>query len=312
MTDLEYLAPEDGFLGLEAGQGPAADDSRAVIVPFGLEATVSYGGGTKDGPRAILEASQQVELFDDEYWREPALEYGVATLAPPEIDKDVPRALDSLAQITEAIMRNGRFPLVLGGEHSITPGAIRPFLERVPDLAVLHFDAHADLRDGYQGEAFSHASAIRRVLDDPSVEVVSVGIRNISAEEAEFFEANRDRVHIHWAREKAFWRLERMLAPLKDRPIYLTFDLDAFDASVMPATGTPEPGGLFWDEALAIIRKAAQLGSLVGADINELAPRPGLHGCDFLAAKLGYKILSYAILGVHETSPVHAAGRALH
>jgi len=312
MTDLEYLAPEDGFLGLEAGQGPAPDDARAVIVPFGLEATVTYGRGTAKGPEAILAASQEVELFDDEYWREPALKYGVATLAPPEIDKDVPRALDTLAALTEAIMQESRFPLVLGGEHSLTPGAIRPFLERVPDLVVLHFDAHADLRDGYRGEAYSHASAIRRVLDDASAEVVSIGIRNISAEEAQFYEANRDRIAIHWAREKAFWRLEKILAPLKDRPIYLTFDLDAFDASVMPATGTPEPGGLFWDEVLAIIRKATQLGSLVGADITELAPKPGLHGCDFLAAKLAYKILTYAILGARETSPVHAAGRALH
>ena len=312
MTDLKYLPPEEGFLGLDAGEFRPPEEARGVIIPFGLEATVSYGGGTKDGPRAILEASQQVELFDDEYWLEPVRDYGIATLAAPDIARSVPDALDQLAGLTEAVMKTGRFPLVLGGEHSLTPGAIRPFLERVPDLAVLHFDAHADLRDGYRGEAYSHASAIRRVLDDPSVEVVSIGIRNIAAEEAEFYEANRDRVHIHWAREKAFWRLERMLAPLKDRPIYLSFDLDAFDASVMPATGTPEPGGLFWDEALAIIRKAAGLGSLVGADINELAPRPGLHGCDFLAAKLAYKILTYAIAGVHETSPVHAAGRALH
>jgi len=312
MAKLHYLPHAEGFLGLEAGEGIAPEQARAVVIPFGLEATVTYGGGTSRGPAAILAASHEVELFDEEYWAEPVAEYGIATLRPPRIAKSVPRALDRLAGIIEEVMAAGRFPLVLGGEHSVTPGAIRPFLERVPDLAVLHFDAHADLRDGYRGEAYSHASAIRRVLDDASAEVISVGIRNISGEEAAFLEANRDRLAVHWAKDKSFWRLDRMLAPLRGRPIYLTFDLDVFDSSVMPATGTPEPGGLFWDEALAVIRKAVQLGSVVGADITELAPQPGLHGCDFLAAKLAYKILSYAILGAKDPVRSRPAGEALH
>jgi len=298
MAELRYLSRDKGFLGLEAAEDVALEDARAVVVPYGLEASVTFTGGTAKGPQAIIEASQEVELFDEEYWGEPVREYGVATLEQPTIASDVPQALDALARTVETVMAARRFPLILGGEHSITPGAIRPFLERVPDLAVLHFDAHADLRDGYRGEAYSHASAIRRVMDDPSVEVVSVGLRNIAGEEAAFLEANRERLHTHWAKDKPFWRLDRIVEPLKDRPIYLTFDLDAFDSSVMPATGTPEPGGLYWEEALAIIRRAAEVGALVGADIAELAPQPGLHACDFLAAKLGYKILSYALAGV--------------
>ncbi|GAK33030.1 MULTISPECIES: agmatinase [Iodidimonas] len=312
MTDLRYLSSEDGFLGLDSENSPPPEEARAVIVPFGLEATVSYEGGTAKGPQAMLDASHEVELFDEEFWFEPVHHYGVATLEPPKIEKPVEKALDQLAAITGEILSQDRFPMVFGGEHSITPGAIRPFLEQVPDLVVLHFDAHADLRDGYNGEKFSHASAIRRILDDPSAEVVSVGIRNISQSEIGFYEDNRDRIHIHWAKDKALWTLDKIIEPLRDRPIYLTFDLDGFDGSVMPATGTPEPGGLFWDDVMAIIRKAADVGDIIGADINELAPRPNLHGCDFLAAKLAYKILSFAHLGMPEKRGARPSNQSLH
>ncbi len=312
MSLLRYLSPEDGFLGLDEEDSAAPDKARAVIIPFGLEATVSYEGGTAKGPQAMLDASHEVELFDEEYWLEPVHQYGVATLVPPVIEKPVERALDQLSALTGEILSQDRFPMVFGGEHSITPGAIRPFLDAIPDLVILHFDAHADLRDGYEGEKFSHASAIRRVLDDPNAEVVSVGIRNISASEIPFYEDNRDRIHMHWAKDKALWTLNNIVEPLRDRPIYLTFDLDGFDGSVMPATGTPEPGGLFWDDALAIIRKAAEVGEIIGADINELSPRPGLHGCDFLAAKLAYKILSYAHLGVPDQKGSRPSNQSLH
>ena len=206
------------------------------------------------------------------------------------------RALDQLEDLVEDTLESGRFPLVLGGEHSITAGAIRPFARRFDDLAILHFDAHADLRDGYAGEHYSHAAALRRCLDFPHVSLVSIGIRNISAEEVPFLEANRHRVRIHWARNKADWRLDDILQPLRNKPVYVTFDLDGFDSSVMPATGTPEPGGLHWDDVLPVIRAVAECAAIVGADVNELAPRPELHACDFLAAKLVYKILSYALL----------------
>jgi agmatinase len=293
--NLDYLPSLEGFLGLEPEQAGSPQNARAVIIPFGLEASVSYGGGTGEGPAAMLKASHQVELFDDELWREAFADYGVATLREPAIASAIPQALQQLEALVTEVLDQDRFPLVFGGEHSITAGAIRPFARRYDDLVMLHFDAHADLRDGYDGEHYSHAAAIRRCLDFEHIELVSLGIRNISAEEIPFLEANQERIHIHWARDKARWNLEEILAPLKDRPVYLTFDIDGFDGSVMPATGTPEPGGLFWDDVMPVIRAAAECATIVGADINELAPRPELHGCDFLAAKLAYKILNYAL-----------------
>ena len=294
---LSYLPQAEGFLGLDACGDYPTEAARIVVVPFELEATVTFESGTARGPAAMIAASHEVELFDEEYWLEPVAAFGVRTLRPPKIAWPVARALDQLAAITDAILEEGRFPFVFGGEHSVTAGAIRPFLRRFPDLVLLHFDAHADLRDGYDGEPYSHAAAIRRCLDDDRLAVVSVGIRNISAEEIPFLEANRHRIHIHWAVDRADWDLDAIVAPLAGRPVYVTFDLDAFDSSLMPATGTPEPGGLFWDDALAVLRKTAACARIVGADITELAPRPGLHAADFLAAKLAYKIMSYALLG---------------
>jgi len=291
----DYLPSLEGFLGLEPEQAGDPAKAGAVIIPFGLEASVSYVGGTGAGPAAMLQASQQVELFDDELWCEAFANYGVATLREPAIAAGLPQAVEQLETLVESVLESDRFPMTFGGEHSIIAGAIRPFARRYDDLVILHFDAHADLRDGYEGEHYSHAAALRRCLDFEHIELVSLGIRNISAEEIPFLQANEERIHIHWAREKAQWNLAKILAPLKGRPVYLTFDLDGFDASVMPATGTPEPGGLFWDDVMPIIRGAAQCSTIVGADINELAPRPELHACDFLAAKLAYKILNYVL-----------------
>lgn len=292
---MDYLPPPQGFLGLSADDASAGAGKPGVtVVPFGLEASVSYGGGTARGPAAILEASHQVELFDEELWREPVRDFDLATLAPVALASSIEAALAQLDSLVAEILDGGRFPLILGGEHSLTAGAIRPFLARYDDLVILQFDAHADLRDGYEGELYSHAAAMRRCLDAPGVSLVSVGVRNISAEEIPFLEANRDRIDIHWAKDRARWNVAEIVAPLAGRPVYLTFDLDGFDASLMPATGTPEPGGLFWDDAIAIIRAASEAaGQIVGADIVELAPAPGLHACDFLAAKLAYKILAY-------------------
>lgn len=293
---LKLMPSEQGFLGLDAGDAVSFEAAGAVIVPYGLEGSVSYGGGTAKGPAAMIHASHQVELFDEEFWCEPYQDYGVVTLENNPVDgTDIPAALDKLESLTGAILDAGKFPLVFGGEHSITPGAIRPFLKKYPDLIVLHFDAHADLRDGYEGEHFSHAAAIRRVLDHETLPIVSVGIRNISASEIPFLDANRHRITIHWGKDRQSWNAADIVAPLKGRPIYLTFDLDGFDSSLMPATGTPEPGGLFWEDAIGIIREAAKMGPIVGADVNELAPMDGFHAPDFLAAKLAYKILNFAL-----------------
>lgn len=294
MKNFEFLSPKDGFLGIDQEDAPAKpEDAEVVVVPFGLEASVSYEGGTSKGPQAIIEASKQVELFDEELWCESFRRMGIATIKEFPIEEKVKDAVEQLETITQTLLDEGKFPLIFGGEHSITAGSIRPFARKYKDLAILHFDAHADLRDGYDGEHYSHAAALRRCLDNPDLTLVSVGIRNISASEIPFLEANRHRIEIYWGKDRKKWDAQQIVSSLKGRPIYLTFDIDGFDASLMPATGTPEPGGVLWEDAVEIIRAASEVGTIVGADINELSPIEGLHYCDFLAAKLAYKILGY-------------------
>ena len=184
--------------------------------------------------------------------------------------------------------------MVLGGEHSLTPGAIRPFVKKFGKISLLHFDAHADLRNSYNGNKFSHASAIRRCLDNTNVNVVSFGIRNISLSEMPFLIKNKKRIKIFWAKDKLKWSLSQLKKIIRNKKVYLTFDVDGLDSSLMPATGTPEPGGLFWDETIKIIKIAAQSSDIVGADINELSPIKGFDCYNFLAAKLAYKIIAYS------------------
>jgi len=302
---VDYLPGEESFLDPLRADVDRPHSARAVVIPFGLEASVSYGSGTARGPAAILKASHQLELFDDELMREPYLDYGIATLREPAIARPIQAALSQVSDLVEWVVAAGRFPLVLGGEHALTAGAIGPFAARHRDLVVLQLDAHADLRDGYLGDRFSHAAAMRRVLDHPHVSLVSVGIRAISQAEVEFYQANRQRIHMHWARDQAHWDIEEIVAPLRGRPVYVTFDIDALDPGIMPATGTPVPGGLSYPQALAILRRAAQVATIVGADLVELAPLPGLHACDYTAATLAYKLMSYALSGtaVRDGSP---------
>jgi agmatinase len=291
---LAYRRAADGFLGLSAAEAGPPEQAGALIVPFGMEKSVSYGGGTARGPEAIIAASPELEFFDDELWCEPYRRFGIATLETPAVAETAADALDQLAGLTGAALDAGHFPLVLGGEHTLTGGAIRPFAARYPDLAVLHLDAHTDLRDSYEGNPLSHACAMRRVLEQ-GVYVSSVGIRAISAEEVPFLEANGERVQVFWARERAHWSLEEIVAPLRGRPIYVSLDIDVLDAGLMPATGTPEPGGLSFDEVCAVLRAAAEAGQIIGGDLVELAPIPGFHAYDFTAAKLAYKLLAYAL-----------------
>jgi agmatinase len=201
-----------------------------------------------------------------------------------------------MASINNEILNKKLFPMTFGGEHSITPGCLKPFVKKNKEICLLHFDAHADLRDSYDGEKFSHASAIRRCLDYPNVSVISFGIRNISQSEIPFLKKNSSRINIFWAKDKAKWNLNKFKKMIKNKTVYLTFDVDGLDSSIMPATGTPEPGGLLWDETLKIIRIASKNSNIIGADINELAPIKNFNSYNFLVAKLAYKILSYKFL----------------
>ena len=288
---MKYFSNKKGFLGID---NKFNFKEKVVVVPFGLEKTVSYGGGTRNGPKEIIKASHQVELYDEELNYEPYKEIGIKTLKPFKIDKNIKKALKKMSDINEEILNNKLFPITFGGEHSITPGCIVPFVKRYKNLCLLHFDAHADLRESYNGEKFSHASAIKRCLDYKNVSVISFGIRNISKAEIPYLKKNSKKINIFWAKDKAKWNLNKFKKLIKNKTVYLTFDVDGFDSSIMPATGTPEPGGLLWDETLNIIKIAAQSSNIVGADVNELSPIKGFNSYNFLVAKLAYKIISYS------------------
>ncbi len=290
---MKYLSDKNGFLGID---NDFSFKEKVVVVPFGLEKTVSYGDGTRNGPKEIIKASHQVELYDEELQCEPYKKIGIKTLKPFKIDKNIKKALKKMSDVNEEILNRKLFPITFGGEHSITPGCIAPFVKKHKKICLLHFDAHADLRESYNGENFSHASAIKRCLDHKNVSVISFGIRNISKCEIPFLKKNSSRINIFWAKDKNKWNLKKFKQMIKNKIVYLTFDVDGLDSSIMPATGTPEPGGLLWDETLDIIRIAAKNSNIVGADINELSPIKGFNSYNFLVAKLAYKILSYKFL----------------
>ena len=290
---MNYLSNKKGFLGID---NKFNFREKVVVVPFGLEKTVSYGGGTKNGPKEIIKASHQVELYDEELHCEPYKKIGIKTLKPFKINGDIKKALKQISDINEKILNKKLFPITFGGEHSITPGCINPFVKKYKKLCLLHFDAHADLRESYNGNKFSHASAIKRCLDYKNVSVISFGIRNISASEIPCLKKNYSRINIFWAKDKMKWNLNKFKKMIKGKTVYLTFDVDGLDSSIMPATGTPEPGGLLWDETLNIIKIAAKNSNIVGADINELDRIKGFNSYNFLVAKLAYKILSYKFL----------------
>lgn len=281
------------FLGLdEVASDPAR--SRAFILPVPYEATTSWGGGTRHGPRAILEASRYVELWDQEL-RKDSSRAGIHTLPALELTRE--GSGPAMAELEEAYGRlldrlEGRFPVMLGGEHSISAPAIRAVAARQSSrLSVLQMDAHADLRASYEGTPSSHASAMFRILD--VADVVGVGIRGISEEEVGVARG-RDGVTLIYADE--MWEgedwMDRALDALGD-PVYLTFDVDYFDPSLVPSTGTPEPGGGDWYRTLRFLRRVFQERSVVAMDVVELAPTPGLPAPDFLVAKLVYKLLGY-------------------
>ncbi len=290
---MNYLSNKKGFLGVD---NIFKINERAIVIPFGLEKTVSYGSGTKNGPKEIIKASHQVELYDEEFNCEPFQKIGIRTIKPFKISKNIKIALEQISKLNEKILNKNLFPLTLGGEHSITPGCIRPFIKKYKKICILHFDAHADLRNSYNNEKYSHASAIRRCLDNKNVSLISFGIRNISKDEIPYLKKNSKRIDIFWAKDKKKWDLKKFKKLISKKNVYLTFDVDGFDSSLMPATGTPEPGGLFWDETLEIIKIASKNSNILGADINELAPIKGFNSYNFLVAKLAYKILSYKFL----------------
>lgn len=280
------------FLGIPESDN-TLEKSRVVVLPVPYERTVSYGVGTRNGPSAILEASHYVELYDDELDQEVA-KVGIHTLPPWLPERMEPDAcVEGLEGLVSELLARPRFVLTLGGEHAIATGPIRAHHARYPNLSILHFDAHGDLRDEYEGDRHSHACAARRFLETgaPSVHV---GIRSISRDEV-LFAREKDLLIVSNRRLPNIdgWMPEA-LARLTDE-VYVTFDVDFFDGSLVPGTGTPEPGGGTWEQALDILRRVATARRIVGADVVEHAPLPGNRAPDFLVAKLCYKLLGYSL-----------------
>jgi len=289
----------DGFLGLPEPYG-GFERARAHILPIPFEATTSYGAGTARGPAAIIEASRQVELYDREHDREPALDYGVHTLAPVGLPPEPEAAVERIAEAVGRAAASGKLVVGLGGEHTISAGVSRGLLEATGGpLTVVQIDAHCDLRDEYEDNRFSHACVARRMLDDERVEqVLQLGVRSVDTEEVEFRRAHPERVRTWYVEEvhAGGWR-DELAERIGGRRVHLTIDVDGLDPGIVPATGTPEPDGLTWNEALEILRVSTGAGHAAGIDCVELAPSDGLHAADFAVAKLVYKAITYAMEG---------------
>jgi agmatinase len=276
------------FGGLEPPQSDY-ENARALIWPVPFEKTVSYGQGTREGPAAIINASRNMELYDEEIGGETSA-IGIHTLPQADADREPQEMMLALQLEAKRLLQTGKFLCMLGGEHSISAPVVRAFRERFPRLSVLQIDAHADLRDSYDGTPHSHASTMRRILE--VCPAVQVGIRSLSAEEARMIPRLPTRVFYAkdiWGRSD--W-IHTAIESLSE-DVYLTIDIDGLDPSLVPATGTPEPGGLTWSEVLALIRTLAASRNVVGMDLVELCGSPSGNASSFLAAKLIYKTLGY-------------------
>lgn len=288
---MPYLPTNFGLLESEHSR---YETSRVAVLPVPFERTTSYGKGTTAGPAAILRASQAMELYDEELADEPYLQ-GIATLPPFLPDAhDMEEALAELRQAAEVHMGRGKFLVTLGGEHSLTQApvqAARQVFGQGGEIGVVQFDAHSDLREEFEGTPYSHASVMKRIVD-AGAPVLAVGIRSLSGPEAEVIRERR--LPVLWGHQldRAEELFAPMLAALPER-IYLTFDVDYFDPSLVPATGTPEPGGGLWYPTLRLLRHLFRSKTVVAMDVVELAPIGGQPASDFLTAKLIYKCLGY-------------------
>lgn len=299
-TKIAALPTAKNFLALPA-ENSNYNDSEIVILSAPYEKTVSYGGGTAKAPQSIIKASQYVEFFDDEFFRELCFERGIATLPPLNFGAKSGKAM--LDQLKHSVSRHidaGKFVVSLGGEHSISTAPILSHYEHYPKMSVLHFDAHSDLRDSYSGTKYSHASFMARVAEDrfPMDRVVQLGIRAQCKEEYDFIRANK--VKTFYATEVRRgthgnpWQ-KSVVKALPTNEVYITFDVDYFDPSIMPTTGTPEPDGFLWNETMEVFREMNRHGKrIIGFDVVELSPDAKVSHSTYLVAKLVYRMLNFA------------------
>jgi len=287
---LLHSLPPFNFCGID---GVDFESAKAVVLPVPYDSTTSYNPGARNGPHAMIQASRNMELYDEELGYSPA-DIGIFTL--DELEPSMKSPEDEVARVEEAvgeILEAKKFPVVFGGEHSISLGAIRAMNETYENVSVLHIDAHADLRNEYEGTKYSHACVMRRACE--LCDVAQLGIRSISAEEAEFLKESEKpfTFFMHQIRERGLAAcIDDALGKL-GKDIYVSIDVDGFDPGVLPGTGTPEPGGFSWNEMCQIVKAACEKKHVVGFDIMELSPIPGNPVSEFTAAKLAYKFLGY-------------------
>lgn len=289
------------FLSPEKDLKKPIENCQFVVLPFPLEYSTSYIQGTRKGPQAILEASSQIEYFDPELQQSP-LDHGIYTdhslvqNALSETGATIKPLLRQASDLVQQYLDHDKFVLTLGGEHTITAGVAQPFLRKFQEnITIIHIDAHADLKNMYEGSSYSHACAIRRIVNKSPI--LSIGIRSLDQNEYDFAKQSPliTTFFDHELDHAEQW-IEKAIACISTPFIYLTLDVDGLDPSIMPATGTPQPGGLKWKETLTFLKKICQTHKLVGADVNELCPIPAHHAASFLAAKLCYKIMGYSLL----------------
>ncbi len=266
------------------------DESSVVILPVPVDRTTSYVGGTRNGPHEILQASSHMELWDEEVRADV---HGVGIFTLPEMELpfgEMEPLLDEIERIAYEIIGRDKFLVALGGEHSITPPLVSASARKYPGMSVLQIDAHADMRDAYMGTRHNHACAMRRSLQ--YARLTQVGIRSLSTEEAEILpKLNTTVFYDASMRHDPKW-IDKVVESLAD-DVYVSIDVDGMDPAIMPATGTPEPGGLSWTEITTLLRTVAERRRIVSADVVELSPIPGMVAPSFLCAKLVYKLLTY-------------------
>jgi agmatinase len=270
--------------------------SSFVVIPFPIDMTTTYMSGTRNGPRAVIEASGHMELFDEENKIEPYRAGIFVSTEIPTLTAGPHAMLKELEKRMKAVVRAGKFPVIVGGEHSGTCGAVSALKKKYEDLTVLQFDAHADLRDTYHGTPWNHACVGRRIVD-VGAKLVQVGVRSISEEEDRFLR-RAESVKTFYASEVRdnLADVTRGIVSSLTGNVYISIDLDVFDPGIMPAVGTPEPGGLDWFEVIDILRDVMRADcNIVGFDIMELSPIPGIVAPDFLAAKLCYRVMGWIL-----------------
>jgi agmatinase len=281
---------KNNFLGLEEKYSDY-NFAKYCVLPIPYEKTTSYGKGTQFGPKAIIEASQQVELYDEELDREPYLS-GIYTSNELhfESEKDTTDSLNSIFKAIKTPLYDEKIVFSLGGEHSITSPLVCAYIEKYPKLSILQFDAHADLRQSYMDSMDNHACVMARVNE--IAKVIGIGIRALSREEADRIKSENLSVFFaHKMQSNKVWKKE--VLDLLTGPVYISFDVDYFDPSIMPSTGTPEPGGFLWRETLDFLKQVFHEKEVVGCDVVELAPQPGASAPDFMIARLVYKMIGF-------------------